>query len=90
MPEVPWREAKGIRDILAHAYQDVDVVQEAPREQITRPVPLPRPRSGHSALAGMLRSQLLYPLSYGRVFALRESGKRGICRCASTRVGADG
>ena len=26
MPEVPWREAKGIREILAHAYQDVDVV----------------------------------------------------------------
>ena len=38
----------------------------------------------------LIRSQLLYPLSYGRVFALRESGKRGICRCASTRVGADG
>lgn len=26
MPEVRWREAKGIREILAHAYQDVDVV----------------------------------------------------------------
>ena len=41
------------------------------KEQITRRSMLAIPRSGYSASAGIVRSQLLYPLSYGRTFTLK-------------------